>query len=177
MPHSISYSKADNLLRQHVWIKELATGQEHQIGGGDFLSSNGAKWTPDGKKLLFLGGVGSQSVASTARSTSQLYAVSLVPVEKDPNSADIDTEAQAEAADTAATGRGNLRGRSRNIRRTKRRKCARWDAWCRMRDTCTRGMLPERFTPRLKFLRVASCSVRDIFRKGSPWRSLQREAL
>ena len=37
---------------------ELATGQEHQIGGDDFLTSTGAKWTPDGKKLLFLGGIG-----------------------------------------------------------------------------------------------------------------------
>ncbi len=104
----ISYSKADNQLRQHVWVRELATGQEHQIGGGDFLSSTGAKWAPDGRKLLFLGGIGSQSVASTARSTSQLFSVSLLPIDKDPNSLDVDTEAQAEAAlaENAAAGRG-----------------------------------------------------------------------
>ena len=75
----ISYSKPDDLLRQHVWVKELANGQEHQIGGGDFLASSGAKWTADGKKLLFLGGVSVASIASTTgRGSSQLYAVSLV---------------------------------------------------------------------------------------------------
>ena len=69
----ISYSKADDLLRQHVWVKELATGQEHQIGGGDFLTSTGAKWTPDGKKLLFLGGVGVASMASHRRAPLRSY--------------------------------------------------------------------------------------------------------
>jgi tricorn protease len=107
----ISYSKPDDLLRQHVWVKELANGQEHQIGGGDFLASSGAKWTADGKKLLFLGGVSVASIASTTgRGSSQLYGVSLVPADKDPNSADIDTEAQAEAADGAGTGRGGRGG-------------------------------------------------------------------
>ena len=105
----ISYSKPDKLTRQHVWIKEIASGQEHQIGGEDFLSSNGARWTPDGKKLLFLGSVGQPSPASLARATSQLYAVALQPIDKNPNTSDIDTEAQAEAADAAAgaaAGRG-----------------------------------------------------------------------
>ena len=46
----------DKLLRPHVWVKELATGQEHMIGGDDFLTSSGARWTPDGKKLLLIGG-------------------------------------------------------------------------------------------------------------------------
>jgi tricorn protease len=103
----ISYSKPDKLSRPHVWVKELATGQEHEVGGEDFLSSNGAKWTPDGKKLLFLGGVSVAAIASTGgRGSSQLYAVSLVPAEKDPDTADIDTEAQAEAADASANGTG-----------------------------------------------------------------------
>ncbi|HEX3878880.1 MAG TPA: S41 family peptidase, partial [Bryobacteraceae bacterium] len=102
----LAYSKPDHLLRQHVFIKELATGQEHQIGGGDFLSSTGAKWTADGRKLLFLGGVSVAAIASTGgRGTSQLYSASLLPAEKDPNSSDVDTEAQAEAADNVA-GRG-----------------------------------------------------------------------
>ena len=108
----ISYSKSDRLLRQHIYIKELATGQEHQMegGSGEFLSARDAKWTADGRKLLFIGSVGAQSVASTARQTSQLYGVSLLPIEKDPNSADVDTEAQAEAADNAGTGRGARAG-------------------------------------------------------------------
>ncbi len=104
----ISYSKPDKLLRQHIYIKDLAGGQERQVegGSGEFLSARDAKWTADGKKLLFIGSVGAQSVASTARQTSQLYAISLLPVDKDPNALDIDTEAQAEAADSAGTGRG-----------------------------------------------------------------------
>ncbi len=104
----ISYSKANKILRQHIFIKDLATGQERQVegAGGEFLSERDARWTADGRKLLFIGSVGSQSVASTARQTSQLYAISLLPVDKDPNSADIDTEAQAEAADGAGTARG-----------------------------------------------------------------------
>jgi tricorn protease len=111
----ISYSKPDNLLRNHVWVRELATGQEHQIGGEDFLSSTGAKWTADGKRLLFLGGVGSQSIASTARVASQVYVVALTPSDKDPNNRDIDTEAQAEAAEAASTaGRGG-RGAAANV--------------------------------------------------------------
>ena len=114
----VSYSKTDKLSRQHVWIKELATGQEHQVANpDDFLSSNGAKWTPDGKRLLFLGGVSVAAIASTGgRGSSQLYAVSLTPIDKDPNSSDIDTEAQAEAADAAAApaGRGGRGGAAAN---------------------------------------------------------------
>ena len=35
----ISYSKQDNLLRPHVWVKELATGQEHMIASDQFQIS------------------------------------------------------------------------------------------------------------------------------------------
>ena len=104
----ISYAMPDKLLRSHVWVKELASGQEHMIGGDDFLVSSGAKWTPDGKKLLFLGGVGAAGIAQLGRTTMQLYGVSLSPMEKNPSDRDIDTEAQAEAAmqETAPSGRG-----------------------------------------------------------------------
>jgi tricorn protease len=102
----LSYGKQDKLLRAHVWVKELATGQEHMIGGDQFLISNGARWTPDGRKLVFLGGNGAPSMASLNRTTSQLYSVALTPMDKDPNDRDINTEAQAEAAaqDTPAGG-------------------------------------------------------------------------
>ncbi|MBZ5621935.1 MAG: DPP IV N-terminal domain-containing protein [Acidobacteriia bacterium] len=105
----ISYSKQDNLLRAHVWVKDLASGQEQMIASDQFMNSRGAKWTPDGKKLLLLGGNGGGGgIASTGgRGSSQLYSVALNPIEKDPNDRDIDTEAQAEAApDVAAGGRG-----------------------------------------------------------------------
>src|SRR5439155_108146 len=54
----ISYSKDDSLLRSHVYVKALEGGEEHMIGGEDFLMSSSAKWTADGKKLLMLGGGG-----------------------------------------------------------------------------------------------------------------------
>jgi tricorn protease len=103
----LSYAKQDKLLRAHVWVKELATGQEHMIGGDEFLISNGAKWTADGKKILFLGGVGAAGVAQLSRPTNQLYSVALTPIDKDPSDRGIDTEAQAEAEqETAPAGRG-----------------------------------------------------------------------
>ena len=106
----LAYSRQDKLLRPHVWVKELATGQERMIDAPElFLQSSGAKWTPDGKKLLLLGGVGAASIASTTgRGTAQLYSVALTPIEKDPNDRDINTEAQAEAAapQDAFGGRG-----------------------------------------------------------------------
>jgi Tol biopolymer transport system component len=54
----VSFTRQDKLLRPHVWVKELAGGQEHMIGGDDFLQSSGARWTPDGRKLLVIGGGG-----------------------------------------------------------------------------------------------------------------------
>src|SRR5581483_7613976 len=55
---------------------------------------------------------GSSGIASTGgRGSSGLYAISLTPIEKDPNDRDIDTEAQAEAAgDAAPAGRGGRAG-------------------------------------------------------------------
>ncbi len=111
----LAYSKQDKLLRPHVWVKELATGQERMIDSPDlFLQSSGVKWTPDGKKLLLLGGVGAASIASTTgRGSSQLYSVALTVIEKDPNDRDINTEAQAEAAapqDAFGGGRGGRGG-------------------------------------------------------------------
>ena len=107
----LAYAKQDKLLRPHVWVKELATGQERIIDAPDlFLQSSGAKWTPDGKKLLLLGGVGAASIASTTgRSTAQLFSVELTPLEKDPTNRDINTEAQAEATPQEAPG-GAARG-------------------------------------------------------------------
>ncbi|HTS31063.1 MAG TPA: S41 family peptidase [Bryobacteraceae bacterium] len=110
----ISYSKPDKLLRTHVWVRELATGQEQAIVSDQFMTSRGAKWTPDGKKLLLIGGQGGGAgIASTGgRGSTQLYAVSLTPIEKDPNDHDIDTEEQAAAALEAApaAGRGGRGG-------------------------------------------------------------------
>jgi tricorn protease len=107
----ISYAKQDKLLRSHVWVKELSSGQERMIGGEDFLLSNGAKWTADGRKLLLIGGVGAPAMAALNRTTTQLYAVDLNPLEKNPTAADINSEEQAMAAEAApAPGRGGRGG-------------------------------------------------------------------
>ena len=93
----ISYSKPDSLTRPHVYVKQLDTGTERMIGGEEFLQSSGAKWTPDGKKLLLLGGIGVPSMAALNRTSQQLYSVSLTRIDKGPDEG-IDTEAEAEAA-------------------------------------------------------------------------------
>ncbi len=93
----ISYSKQDRLLRYQVWIKNLEKGDEHAISSDQFQYSNGAKWTPDGKKLLFTGGISAPAMASQGfRGTpAQLFALSLTRQEKAPESRDINTEEQA----------------------------------------------------------------------------------
>lgn len=94
----ISYSKSDDLLRTHVWIKELDSGAEHMIASPDFQVSSGAKWTADGKRLLLLGGLGVPGIASTARGSTQLFSIALTHLDKNPDDRDVDTEADAEAA-------------------------------------------------------------------------------
>ena len=103
------YSKQDKLLRTHVYIKPLDGGEERAIVSEQFLLSSGAKWTPDGKKILFIAGFGAPSMASTNRTTMSLWSLPLTKVEKDPDEGrDINTEAQAETAtpETPAGGRG-----------------------------------------------------------------------
>jgi tricorn protease len=106
----ISYAKQDKLLRSRVWVKELATGQEKMITSDEFQVASGAKWTPDGKKLLIIGGINLPSMASQGfRGTpSQLFALSLTRIDRNPDDRDINTEEQALAAlnEAAAAGRG-----------------------------------------------------------------------
>ncbi len=109
----LSYSKLDDLSRSHVWLREVATGKETMISSDRFLTSRGARWTPDGKKLLLIGGRGgSAGIASTGgRGSAQLYSVALNPIDKDPNDHDINTEEQAEAAEAAGNAGGARGGR------------------------------------------------------------------
>src|SRR5580658_4104056 len=60
----------------------------------------------DGTKLLVLGGVGTAATVGGGGTSFQLYSVALVPVDKDPNDRDINTEAQADAPEGATGGRG-----------------------------------------------------------------------
>ncbi len=115
----ISYAKEDKLLRSHVFVMQLDGGTERMITSPEFLISTGAQWTPDGKKLLVLGGVGTASTVGGGGTSFQLYSIALVPVDKDPNDRDINTEAQAEApAEVTFGGRsgfgGGRGGRSRS---------------------------------------------------------------
>ncbi|HUB80137.1 MAG TPA: S41 family peptidase [Bryobacteraceae bacterium] len=110
----ISYSKLDDLSRSHVWVRELSSGKETMIASDQFMTARGARWTPDGKKLLFIAGKGGASgIASTGgRGSSLLYSLALNPRDKDPNDHDINTEEQAEAEAAANTGGGRGRGAS-----------------------------------------------------------------
>jgi tricorn protease len=102
----VSYSKQDALLKSHVYVKPLENGTEREIGSDDFIVSSGAKWTPDGKKLLLLGGAGAPGMSALNRTVLQLYSVSLTRNEKNPDDHDVDTEAQAEAAAAETARRG-----------------------------------------------------------------------
>lgn len=95
----ISYSKEDSYLRSRVYVMNLRSREEHMIGSEQFLVAEGAKWTPDGKKLLLLGGVGAPAMSSLNRTSMQLYSVPLTHISKDPEDRDVNTEAQAEAGD------------------------------------------------------------------------------
>jgi tricorn protease len=109
----ISYSKQDNLLRNHVFIRNLASGDEHMIKSDDFQVATGAKWTLDGKKLLLIGGVNLPNMASQGfRGTpSQLYSISLTHMDKAPDDREVNTEEQALAALNENAGGGGRAGR------------------------------------------------------------------
>ncbi len=95
----ISYAKQDRLLRYQLWIKNIATAEEHVLRSDLFQYSNGAKWTPDGKKLVFLGGISAPAMASQGfrGSPAQLYAFNLTKQDKAPESRDVNSEAEAQA--------------------------------------------------------------------------------
>ncbi|HXE53934.1 MAG TPA: S41 family peptidase, partial [Tepidisphaeraceae bacterium] len=106
----LSYSKEDHILRSRVYVMNLESGEEHMIGSDQFLIAGGAKWTPDGKKLLVLGGVGAPAMSSLNRSSMQLFSVPLTHVAKDPQDRDVNTEAQAEAQEKENRPRRGGRG-------------------------------------------------------------------
>jgi tricorn protease len=109
----LSYSKEDALLRSRLYVRSMDGGPEHIIDSDQFISAQGAKWTSDGKKLVFLGGVGAPAMSALNRTTYQLYSVALTHVSKDPNDKDIDTEAQATSQPANAGRGGGRRGRGR----------------------------------------------------------------
>ena len=74
-----------------------------------FQIAGGAHWTPDGKRLLVIGGVGLPAMASQGfRGSAQpALRISLTRIDKTPDDRDINTEEQAMAAlNEPAQGRG-----------------------------------------------------------------------
>ena len=105
-----AYAKQDHDLRAHVFIVSAQGGEEHRLNDDLLFSTLAPRWTPDGKKLIFLGGYVQGGSATLRENAASLYSVSLSEEEKDPMSRDVDSEAAAEAAERAAAPRGGRSG-------------------------------------------------------------------
>ena len=119
----ISYAKEDKQLRSHVWIKNLESGDEHRIVSDQFQVASDARWTPDGKKLLVIGGVNVSSIASLGfrGASNQLFSIPLTHTETAPDDRSINTEEQAMALNerqrrSGPAGGGGARGGARCAR-------------------------------------------------------------
>ena len=107
----VSFTKSDRNMRPHVYVVPAAGGQERHVGGNDLFSERDAKWTPDGKKLIFLAGVSQSGMATASRqNTTQLYSLSLVKEEKNPADRDVDAESEAQSGEPARSRPGPARG-------------------------------------------------------------------
>jgi len=102
----ISYTKQDGDLRPHVSIVSVAGGEEHRVTDDVLFATTGARWSRDGKRLVFLGGLVQGGSAALRANMASLYSVSLTQEEKDALSRDIDDEEQAVAAERASAERG-----------------------------------------------------------------------
>jgi tricorn protease len=101
-----AYAKQDRDLRTHVHIASAQGGEEHRLNDDLLFSTLAPRWTPDGKKLIFLGGYVQGGSATLRENAAALYSVSLSEEEKDPMSRDIDSESAAETAERADSPRG-----------------------------------------------------------------------
>jgi tricorn protease len=100
-----AYATADRDLRAHVHIVSTAGGEAHRLDDERLFSTFAPRFTPDGKKLIFLGGYVQGGSATLRQNVSVLYSVSLAKEEKDTMSRDIDDEEAGRAADRAAAER------------------------------------------------------------------------
>ena len=101
----ISYTKIDRNFRPHVYVMPAAGGAERHIEREDLFSETGARWTPDGKKLIFMAGVQQGGTATPRSTVMQLYSVSLVSQEKNPVDRGVDSEEEAAAAERTSRPR------------------------------------------------------------------------
>ena len=96
----VSYTKLDRNFRPHVYVMPAAGGAEREIRREGLTSATGARWTPDGKKLIFTGGTQQSGMATASRASAmQLYSVSLTAEEKNPAERGVDSEEEAQAAE------------------------------------------------------------------------------
>jgi len=101
----VTYTTTDSDFRPHVHVVSTTGGAERRLSDDLLFSSSSPRWTPDGKKLIFLGGYLQGGSAAIRENVATLYSVSLAKEEKDSMSRDIDDEeaaAVAERADAAA---------------------------------------------------------------------------
>ncbi len=106
----VAYSTPDRDLRAHVHIVAAAGGETHRLDDDRYFSTFAPRFTPDGRKLIFLGGYVQGGSATLRQNVSVLYSVSLSKEDRDPMSRDIDDEDAARAADRAAAERGGRGG-------------------------------------------------------------------
>jgi tricorn protease len=97
----VSFTAVDRDLRPHVHIVSADGGQDRSLPDEDLFSSTGARWTPDGKKLIFLGGAVQGGSAALRQNVAGLYGVSLTAEEKNPMSRDVDNESEAPSPERA----------------------------------------------------------------------------
>src|SRR5207247_1621769 len=98
----IAYTKASNTLLPHVYVIPADGGQEQRITDEASYSDSSAVWTPDGKRIVYLAGLDVGNIGQSGRSSTQIYSISLLPEEKDPQDKNIDSEADAVAAERTA---------------------------------------------------------------------------
>ncbi len=106
----IAYAKTDRDLRPHVYIVAASGGEERQITDDGLFAGASPRWTPDGKKIIFLGGYVQGGSATLRQNVAALYNVALTKEDRDWTSRDIDDEEAAVAAERAAQARGPRAG-------------------------------------------------------------------
>jgi tricorn protease len=106
----IAFTRADRDMRPHVEIVASAGGEPRRLSDDVLFASSGARFTPDGKKLIFLGGYVQGGSATLRDNVAALYSVALAREDRDPLSRDVDDEEQGQAAERSASERGAGRG-------------------------------------------------------------------
>jgi tricorn protease len=91
----VSYTRAGDNLLPHVYVIPAAGGPQRRVTDEESYSDQGALWTPDGKKLVYLAGGDVGNIGQAGRSAAQIYTLSLTPEEKDPRDKSVDSEEQA----------------------------------------------------------------------------------